>query len=194
MPAHTRADEVGMRRLSNGALLTTADRCGNAEADRLAKAAAMAHRVPPAARGQVASALLLSRQLALWIGQITAIAGAFVTPDGAVLLDSAPCARRPLRRDSAAPRPRPPPHLLCAGPNELVLRVLSMERGGALRIASTPPTLWLGADDAAPTGSSGAWAWPDLAAATSLLEAPYPDGSFGLRPRGSLPSAPACTL
>ena len=41
MPAHTRADEVRRRRLSNSALLTTANRCGNAEADRFAKAAAI---------------------------------------------------------------------------------------------------------------------------------------------------------
>ena len=41
MPAHTKAREVGRRRLSNGQPLSATDRLGNALADRQAKAAAM---------------------------------------------------------------------------------------------------------------------------------------------------------
>ena len=150
MQAHTRAADVGRLRLSNGALLTTADRSGNEAADLLAKAAAVEHRVPPAARGQVASALLLSWQLALLIMQITTIAGALVTPDGTVLRDSDPGDGRSYPGSVTALILDLDNFLglltrlflrLSDCPSEFLLRLLSTDRGVKLRIVSSPSAL-----------------------------------------------------
>ena len=46
MPSHTVVQDVGVKVLSNGAVLSGKDRTGNSEADRQAKLAARADRVP----------------------------------------------------------------------------------------------------------------------------------------------------
>ena len=94
MPSHTTAADVGVSALSNGATLTTSDRLGNEEADRLAKLAAALHRVPEHIKKPMAASMELARQLGRWIGQATAIAGDFAAPDGTTWRDSKPADRR----------------------------------------------------------------------------------------------------
>ena len=95
MPAHTKADDVGVLLLSNGVALSATDRMGNGEADRLAKDAAEAVRVPPAVRAHIAGASALAKQLAKWIGQVTAAASSFRCSAGRVMRDSLPGPRVP---------------------------------------------------------------------------------------------------
>ena len=94
MPAHTKPADVGELLLSNGLALTCIDRDANAEADRLAKAAAVAHRVPASVRGRVDAAHARARELALWIGRATAAAGRSELPSGVMGRDSQPGERR----------------------------------------------------------------------------------------------------
>ena len=56
MPAHTAQHAIGAAELSNGQLLTKADRDGNAAADLLAKRGAQLHRVPAGVRKELARA------------------------------------------------------------------------------------------------------------------------------------------
>lgn len=76
----TRPGDVGCLLLSNGMALTAIDRMANEEADRLAKFAANAVRVPPAVCKRLAEAQDRARQLALWIGRVTATAAGYLLP------------------------------------------------------------------------------------------------------------------
>ena len=118
MPSHTTAADVGIKTLSNGMALTTTDRLGNEEADRLAKHAAAFDRVPLHVKKPIAAAMELTRQLGRWIGEATAIAGDFAAPDGTTWRDSKPADRRlrvarsgerQPRQTSAAAVPAVPP-------------------------------------------------------------------------------------
>ena len=71
MPAHQKKCSVGARRLSNGEFLTEIDRQGNELADRHAKLAVRAHRVPKAVRERMQRYDLLVTDTAAWIGMIT---------------------------------------------------------------------------------------------------------------------------
>ena len=106
MPAHTKVHDVGRLFLSNGELLTEADRRANAEADRLAKLSAAETRVPPLVRGRLDSDYNRAQQLAVWIGQVTAAASRSLLPCGGVGRDSQPAARVP--RGARPPQPSAP--------------------------------------------------------------------------------------
>ncbi len=88
--------------MSDGSSLTATDRSANAEADRLAKAAARSVRVPAGVRRRIDSACECARQLAKWIGQATAAASSLL--GGGILRDSKPGPRPP--RGTGATRPR----------------------------------------------------------------------------------------
>jgi hypothetical protein len=75
MPAHTKSSDVGVLRLSNGESLTAVDRMGNAEADRLAKLAVEAHRVPKHIRDMVRDHDRLVEKTARWVAKATHEAG-----------------------------------------------------------------------------------------------------------------------
>ena len=77
MPAHTCAADVGELDLSNGRRLSSVDRDSNAEADRLAKAAAAESRVPEACRDMVVQAIERVTEQARWIGRVTHLASSF---------------------------------------------------------------------------------------------------------------------
>ena len=94
MPAHTVVTDVGIRTLSNGVAMTANDRCGNGEADRLAKKAAALHRVPERFRMHMATDMEIAKQLGQWIGRATAIAWNYDAPDGNTWRDSRPADRR----------------------------------------------------------------------------------------------------
>jgi hypothetical protein len=80
MPAHTAERDVGVATLSDGSLLSAFDRAGNAEADRLAKAAAAGSRVPSSCREAVLNLASLVTQQARWVGQVTCAANHFRVP------------------------------------------------------------------------------------------------------------------
>ena len=82
MPAHCGAGEVGVKRLSNGELLSVTDRESNELVDRLAKEAAEADRIPKAERSQIRAAGERLTAVAKWIGQVTVLASEVVDPDG----------------------------------------------------------------------------------------------------------------
>ena len=107
MPSHTIATDVGVKTLSNGVLLSSADRFGNGEANRLAKLAAAVDRVPLHIWKSIADALDLAKQLCRWVGQATAMAGEFAAADGSVWHDSKPAERRPRPPRGEGRRPRP---------------------------------------------------------------------------------------
>jgi len=123
MPSHTSVEEIGITMLSDGTALTAHDRRGNGEADRLAKMAAMWHRVPESVRRRMAADMEIAVQLRRWIGQAIAVAGNFAAPDGTIWRDSKPADRR-LRtaqtrverqaRSSAAAQPALLPRQTCA--------------------------------------------------------------------------------
>eukprot|EP00969_Alexandrium_andersonii_P263770 11658964-Alexandrium_andersonii.AAC.1 len=71
MPAHTAERHVGVCRLSNGQLLTHADRQHNDEADRLAKQAAELDRVPLELRKVLLAHAGRVLDVAAWIGRAT---------------------------------------------------------------------------------------------------------------------------
>ena len=98
MPSHTSAEEIGVTMLSDGTVLTAHDRRGNEEADRLAKMAAMWHRVPESVRRRMAADMEIAVQLRRWIGQAIAVAGNFAAPDGTIWRDSKPADRRVLHK------------------------------------------------------------------------------------------------
>ena len=75
MPAHTSADEVGVRKIGNGTRLTATDRFGNAEADRLLKLGVEAQRVLEQVREEVQRQADLQYDLATWLGQVATTAG-----------------------------------------------------------------------------------------------------------------------
>ena len=75
MPAHTKAEDVGVLELGNGEKLTVVDRHSNAEADRLAKLAVEEHRVPAETRRKVRTHEALVEHTARWIAVATHAAG-----------------------------------------------------------------------------------------------------------------------
>ena len=112
MPAHTGPDRLGIAKLSDGSLMTRTDQMANDLADELAKAAARQYRVPEVIRSRIAADQILARQLAMWVGQATAMANACPTTDGKTVRDSCP-APRASKTDVPNPpmvsRARPPP-------------------------------------------------------------------------------------
>ncbi len=80
MPAHCGKDQVGVRQLGNGDLLTISDVDGNAFADQLAKQAARTDRLPSAQRRAVREQGELIIAVATWIGQATRLANHFPDP------------------------------------------------------------------------------------------------------------------
>jgi len=115
MPSHTSTHDIGELHLSNGQPLTAIDRHGNAEADRLAKAAAHAVRVPEDVRERIDAEAACVTDLARWVGQVTAAASQHASGR-----DSAPAPRQP--RAGCKQRTRPPPELrpVALGGHELV--------------------------------------------------------------------------
>ena len=71
MPAHTSAAQVGHARKGNGVKLTTLDRRGNNEADRLAKKGARSHAVPLWKQAQFKTAERVALRAALQLGVTT---------------------------------------------------------------------------------------------------------------------------
>ena len=74
MPAHTNADEVGVKRLSEISYLIGCDRFANDTADALAKAAVEQHRVPAQLRSEIAGHERLQEETARWIAEVTILA------------------------------------------------------------------------------------------------------------------------
>ena len=103
MPAHTGPSHIGTATLSDGSLMTRIDQSANDLADKLAKSAALEFRVPLQVRSRIAADQVLARQLAMWIGQATAMASAYPSPDGKLVRDS-----RPAPRASMDDVPNPP--------------------------------------------------------------------------------------
>ena len=74
MPAHTKPDDVGVRELGNGQLLTERDRRGNALVDANAKAAAERYRVPRALVEAELSRVRRAKEAARWLGRVSWLA------------------------------------------------------------------------------------------------------------------------
>ena len=74
MPAHCGHDDVGRARLGDGSLLSETDRWANDQADRCAKDAVKAHRVPADVRKRVKDASRHVRDIAMWLGRVTHLA------------------------------------------------------------------------------------------------------------------------
>jgi hypothetical protein len=75
MPAHTKESDVGQLCLGDGSKLTHFDRKGNHEADKLAKLAVEAHRVPTQVRDRIEALNSLVEKTARWVARATYIAG-----------------------------------------------------------------------------------------------------------------------
>ena len=71
MPAHTTADDVGVKRLGNGEYLSAFHRYGNDEADKWAKWAVEEHRVPEHIRQELKDLHSKVLKVAKWIGVAT---------------------------------------------------------------------------------------------------------------------------
>ena len=94
MPALTSEDDIGELTLSGGIPLSTIDRSPDMEADRLAKAAVSAVRVPMAVRGGLGGLYERARAVARWVGQVTAAVGCCEAQAGHVMRNSLPSACR----------------------------------------------------------------------------------------------------
>ena len=103
LPAHTGPSHIGTAVLSDGSLMTRTDQSANDLADKLAKSAAQEFRVPELVRSRLAADQVLARQLAMWLGQATAMANACPSPDGKSVRDS-----RPAPRTTKIDVPNPP--------------------------------------------------------------------------------------
>ena len=108
IPAHTAAADVGCRLLSNGFLLSDIDRVANAEADRLAKRAVEAHRVPKTIRDAIARQEDDVDAMARWLARITLAANSWGDAKARDSVD-APSRRRAERRQCKRARPPPEP-------------------------------------------------------------------------------------
>jgi hypothetical protein len=75
MPAHTKEEDIGRAYLGNGTRLTHLDRKGNEEADRLAKLAVEAHRVPKQVQDRIKEFNLVVEDTARWVARATYAAG-----------------------------------------------------------------------------------------------------------------------
>jgi hypothetical protein len=75
MPAHSKEEDVGRLYLGDGSRLTEHDRKGNDEADRLAKLAVEAHRVPKQVREGIKELSVVVERTARWIARATYAAG-----------------------------------------------------------------------------------------------------------------------
>ena len=80
MPAHCSAQMVGVKKLSDGTLMTETDRSGNALVDKLAKQAAAWDQVSKAKRNFINEQSLLLSCIAQWIGQSCVLANHFPLP------------------------------------------------------------------------------------------------------------------
>ena len=110
MPAHTGADDVGLLEKSDGSLLSAADRAANEQADKLAKAAAAASRVPEATRKEITNAATRVGAIARGLAQVLSAAAHFPVGPNHFVRDVAPLPRsRAAGGTDAAPRRRPPP-------------------------------------------------------------------------------------
>ena len=74
MPAHLKPGTCGTAVRGDGILVEEVDVEANGEADRLAKRAVAAHRVPTAIRGEVRQHSELVADNAMWIARATAVA------------------------------------------------------------------------------------------------------------------------
>ena len=92
-PAHTAVADIGRRRLGNGQFLSRLDRLGNDEADRLAKAAVQAHRVPRQIRDLINTQESEVRGMAWWVAHVTIAANSW-GPQEVRDSESAPRGRR----------------------------------------------------------------------------------------------------
>ncbi len=99
LPGHSSKADVGRAELSDGSRLTVTDLVSNARADRLAKAAAAAWRLPPQQRAAVAAHRVLVHRLAMHIGRVTWAANHAGDPP---MRDSDPIPRK--ARTSRGPR------------------------------------------------------------------------------------------
>ena len=103
MPAHTKAADVGVAKLSDGTVLTARDRAANDAADHVAKRGAETHRVPKDIRKTVK----LRERLAEWAARTLAVAtfAANNAPNGdgePTLRDSAGLSRAARKKAAAA--------------------------------------------------------------------------------------------
>ena len=97
MPAHTTVADVGKKQLSNGTLLSATDRASNDKADKHAKAAAYAVRVPVELRQDHDDYARNIFDAAIWLGLATWMAG---NMQGSVKRDSTASALKALRHRS----------------------------------------------------------------------------------------------
>ena len=89
MPSHTSASDVGVAVLSDGELLTTADRNSNDLADKLAKKGASLHRLPDALRKAVKHRACLATWAARAVAIATYAANHHVDHEGKIRRDAA---------------------------------------------------------------------------------------------------------
>ena len=103
MPAHNSISDIGHRKLSDGALLSTADVVGNDLVDRLAKQIARRDSVPKPQLQFVRSQGACLLDAAMWIGRATAFAN-HCPEEFLTSVDTG--SKRKFLRDSEAARPR----------------------------------------------------------------------------------------
>ena len=107
MPAHCKPYDIGIKELSDGSKLTRRDLNANAEADLLAKRAAIRFRAPASSRTQVVNAERRAAELAVFLGIATHAANASPIPPGR---DSAPTAKPGAAGTRTTNRPRTTSH------------------------------------------------------------------------------------
>ena len=134
IPAHTAAADVGVRRIGNGELLTARDRRGNDLADKLAKDAVGAHRVPERIRCAIAAQEEHVVDMAWWVAQVTVAANAW-GPDKLRDSESKPLRRRQVGQPGSAARPRIPEEIPTAlGGHDMVQSDAHISRSWQCRI------------------------------------------------------------
>ncbi len=92
MPSHCGVDEVGRVRIGDGTMLSEIDRISNDLADTHAKEAVEEHRVPEEIRQRVRDEARRVREIAMWLGRVTCLAGG--DKDGGRRRDSEASRRR----------------------------------------------------------------------------------------------------
>ena len=111
IPAHTTEADVGVARLSDGRLLTAADRTGNGFADELAKRGAEIHRLPEPVRQAVARRHDLAAWAARELAVRTCVANSCPLGGGQVCgrdSEGLPTWRRRQGQRKRPPPPQPP--------------------------------------------------------------------------------------
>ena len=107
MPAHCTTEQIGKKRLGNGAALTATDHAANALVDELAKRAAAQDRLSDWARRGVVNLASRLESVAKWLGQATVLANEWPAP-GSMEADTTSCAKK-IRDAEAVPRVAPRP-------------------------------------------------------------------------------------